>query len=253
MEEQAGRPEYIVQPRRNGCRSSSQACTVITPLAVSDVDDAAGLYARVFIADEPTTHRHAPDPALFLDHARTYVHSLAGRGESFLARDGLTGELAGFIFAFDMTEDPAGRAPSMGEFLAHFREAVIMIDELERGSSRFDGISPGTVLHIFQIGTGRLYRGRGFAQALIMHLLACASERGFQQVVADCTSAASRRLFEKCGFSEAGFLSYKDFSLEGRRFFSGLDGGIHLMVRGTGSSPPADRHDLFSCRNDLKS
>jgi ribosomal protein S18 acetylase RimI-like enzyme len=209
---------------------TSRAAPVITPLTASDVDGAARLYAAVFLADEPTTHRHAPDPALFLDHARPYVQSLAGRGESFLARDGTTGELAGFIFAFDMTKDPADRAPSMGEFLAHFREAVAMISELEQQSLMFNGIAPGTALHVFQIGTGRQYRGQGFAQALIGHLLACARERGYRQVVADCTSAASRRLFETCGFSEAGSLSYEEFSMDGTVFFSGLDGGIHLMV-----------------------
>ncbi len=238
MEYQAGDTENAARACRTEGGDSSRAGPVISPLTASDVDGAARLYAAVFLADEPTTHRHAPEPALFLDHACPYVRSLAGRGESFLARDGTTGELAGFIFAFDMTEDPADWTPSMGEFLAHFREAVTMINELEQGSLMFDGIAPGTALHVFQIGIGRQYRGRGFAQALIGQLLDCAVERGYRLVVADCTSAASRGLFETCGFSEAGYLSYGEFSMDGKVFFSGLDGGIHLMVHEVGTVSP---------------
>jgi hypothetical protein len=50
-------------------------------------------------------------------------------------------------------------------------------------------------------------------------------------VVADCTHPGSRRSFEQCGFHEAGSLSYDAFSLDGVRFFAGLEGGISLMVR----------------------
>ncbi len=50
---------------RTLARSDSVLCY---PLAESDVDDAVQLYADTFLVDEPTTHRRAPDPALFLHH-----------------------------------------------------------------------------------------------------------------------------------------------------------------------------------------
>jgi len=69
------------------------------------------------------------------------------------------------------------------------------------------------------------------ALSLIRRVLAHARDFGYRQVIADCTHAASRRSFETCGFHEAGFLSYETFSVDGIRYFAGLDGGISLMVR----------------------
>ena len=119
----------------------------------------------------------------------------------------------------------------MVEFLAQFPEAVAMLTELEdRFFNRAD-IVPGSVMHIYQIGVDRRYRGTGIARDLIRQALSHARDRGYRQAVADCTHAASRRSFEACRFREAGFLSYETFSMNGARYFAGLEGGISLMVR----------------------
>ncbi|MGB7789332.1 N-acetyltransferase family protein [Methanoregula sp.] len=208
-----------------------QGTVACLPLRESDADGTARLYSEVFLADEPTTHRRSPDPALFLHYAILYAGSLAGKNLSFVARDDQTGEPVGFIFCVDMTDDPKREGEWMVELLAYFREVVTMIDDLEDRYLDRDAIAPGSVLHIFQIGVSRQYRGHGIAQALIRRVLAHARERGYRQVIADCTSPASRRSFEQCGFHEAGSLPYDAFSLDGARFFAGLDGGISLMVR----------------------
>jgi ribosomal protein S18 acetylase RimI-like enzyme len=204
---------------------------VCVPLTESYVESAARLYTEVFLADEPTSHRHALDPALFLPYARFYVGSLVRKDLSFLIRDDTTNELAGFIFCFDLTDDPENEGAVMVEFIAHFKEAVAMIHELEDRHINLKEIEAGSVLHIFQIGVSREYRETGIARAMIHRVLAHARERGFRQVIADCTSPASKRVFERCGFSELGFSPYEAFSMDGVWFFTGLPGGISLMVK----------------------
>ena len=212
-------------------RSSLMTQTACVPLTESDVESAARLYTEVFLADEPTSHRHALDPALFLPYARFYVHSLVGKDLSFLSRNETTKELTGFIFSFDLTDDPENEGAVMSEFISHFKEAVAMIHELEDHHLNREEIKAGSVLHIFQIGVSRQYRETGIARAMINRVLAHARERGFRQVIADCTSPDSKRVFEQCGFSEMGFSPFEAFSMNDVRFFAGLTGGISLMVK----------------------
>jgi len=201
------------------------------PLTGSDADEAARLYTEVFLTDEPTSVRRAPDPVMFLHYARLYAGLLAGKNLSFVMRDEGAGSLAGFIFCVDLTLDPKNEGEWMPAFLAHFPEAVAMITELEERHLNIAETSPGSVLHVYQIGVGRKYRGLGVAQALIRRVLEHARERGFRQAVADCTNPASRRSFERCGFHETGFSPYAGFSMHGVRFFAALEGGISLMIR----------------------
>lgn len=219
---------HIPDPEPGSSRAKPIVCV---PLRESDVESAARLYTEIFLADEPTSHRHALDPALFFPYAQFYVGSLVRKDLSFLIRDDTTNDLAGFVFCFDLTDDPENEGAVMAEFIAHFREAVAMIHELEDRHLNREEIMAGSVLHIFQIGVSRHYRETGIARAMIRRVLAHARERGFRQVITDCTSPASKRAFERCGFSELGFYPYESFSMNGVRFFAGLTGGISLMVK----------------------
>lgn len=207
------------------------APVVIVPLTEPDVEQAARLYTEVFLTDEPTSHRHALDPALFLPYARFYVRSLVRKDLSFIARDERTKEILGFIFCFDLTDNPEDEGEVMVAFLAHFREAVAMINELEDRHLNRKEIGAGSVLHVFQIGVHRKFRGNGIAQSMIRRVIDHARKRGFRQVIADCTSPASQRTFEQCGFYEVGFSPYEAFRMDNVRFFAGLEGGISLMVK----------------------
>ena len=227
----SGQRKHWTMKRLAGDATSPDHPPVYLPLETADVEEAARLYTDVFIADEPTTHRHAPDPEIFLPYARWYAEFLAAKELSHIARDRRTGEIAGFIFCLDLAGDLAAEGATMAEFLAQFRETVEMLDELEGRYIDRNKIAAGTVLHIFQIGVARPYRGCGLAQAMIRRALISARERGFSRAVADCTSPISRRAFERCGFVQTGFLPYDSFSTNGVVFFSGIDGGISLMVR----------------------
>lgn len=203
----------------------------ILPLSDLHVEAAARLYSEVFLADEPTSRRHALDLERFYPHACFYVQSLVNKGLSFLARDECSGEITGFIFCFDLVDDLELEGPEMKDFLIHFQQAVAMIDELEARHFHRESVIPGSVLHIFQIGVARKVRGRGITRALIRRALTHAKERRFTQAVADCTTPASKYTFERCGFSERGFYSYESFCMDNVCFFSGLEGGIFLMVK----------------------
>lgn len=203
----------------------------ILPLTHENASAAAQLYADVFLHDEPTTRHHAPDPASFLPLADFYVRTLVEKQLSFVAMDKTTGELAGFIFCFDLTHDPASDGEPMVRLIQSFHHAVAMIDELEDRHLNRAGILPGTVLHIFQIGTARNHRGAGIAPALIRSLLYHAKERGYLSAIADCTGPVSKSVFECCGFIERDHFPYADFRNKGVVFFSGLPGGISLLTR----------------------
>jgi len=203
----------------------------ILPLTYENASAAARLYADVFLHDEPTTRHHALDPDTFLPLADFYVRTLVEKQLSFVAMDKTTGELVGFIFAFDMTHDPASDGEPMVRLIESFCNTVVMIDELEDRHLNRTGIVPGSVLHIFQIGTARNHRGAGIAPALIRSLLYHAKERGFRSAIADCTGPVSKSVFECCGFVERGHFPYADFRNMGGAFFSGLPGGISLLIR----------------------
>lgn len=213
----------------------------ICPLDEADGNATAELYTRVFLNDEPTTRLIAPDPARFLPLACCYVRWLHRKGLSFCAKDARTGECLGFIFCFDFLDDPTRENPVLQEYLLQFRHAVMMIDALEARHICRDTVMSGSMLHIFQIGVDRKGRRLGIARALVNRVLTHAHERGFSHLVADCTSRASRQLFAECGFFEAGFLSYRSFSIDGTCIFAGLEEGISLMIREFSTGSPVHR------------
>ena len=201
------------------------------PLTAPYSISAARLYTEVFLADEPTTRHFAPDFSRFLSCAEEYVNILVKKGLSFIVRDEETGEPTGFIFGCDLTDNPEQEGPVMVEFLSQFRETVIMIEELENRFFCQEEICPGTVVHVYQIGVSRSFRGKGIARTMIDRVVSHAQERGFSRVVAECTGPVSKRAFEQCGFYEAGYYPYDEFCINGVRFFKGLDQGLSLMVR----------------------
>jgi len=207
------------------------AQVVIAPLTEPDGEAAALLCFNIFLQDEPTTRRIAPDPGRVFPESVWYVKSLVGRELSFVARDELTHELAGFIFCFDLTDDFGSEAARFTAFFANFREAIAMIDELEARYLDRSRITPGFVLHAFQGGVSRKYRRNGVMTVLVRRMISNARERGFRKIIADCTSLASQKGLEQCGFRQVGFLGYDAFSIDGIRYFDGLEGGMSLMVK----------------------
>ena len=204
---------------------------VISPLNKDILGDAARIYTYDFLADEPTSKRHAPDLSQVFQYSEIYVSYLLGKDLSFIALDEKTGDIAGFIFCFDLACDLDSRQLPFAGLLSFFPDAISMIDELEERVFDLKKIPPGNILHIFQIGVARSYRGLGISKKLINHVLLNAGKKGFRQIIADCTNPVSKSAFEKCGFSEAEFYSYDDFERDDIKFFKGIKGGISLMKK----------------------
>lgn len=204
---------------------------ILLPLSYHYLNEAAWLYSRIFIEDEPTTRHYALNIESFYLFAREYLQFLIQKNLSFVVLDKENQQLAGFIFAFDMTEDLTKEGEKMVAFLDHFKEGILMIDELEMRYLPSGEYHPGTTIHIFQIGITPRFRGQKIAQTMIHHLTDHARTRGFIRMIADCTHAGSEAAFEQCGFSRMGFLSYDEFRINKEQFFVELDGGISLMIR----------------------
>ena len=203
---------------------------VISFLSEADAGEVTELYAGIFLADEPTSVRIAPDPARLLPLAHWYVGLLARRGFSFVARAPHTGEPVGFLFSFDITDDFCEDPLQYAAYLDNFREAIAMIDELEQRFLNRSSIPPGAVLHALQGGVSRDYRGRGLIRAMMDRLVIYARERGYRQIIAECTNPPSHKALLAYGFRQAGFLAYDTFLINGTPYFAGLSGGLSLMV-----------------------
>ncbi len=203
----------------------------ISFLAPQDVRPLARLYTEVFLADEPTSVRIAPDPARLLPHAEWYIGSLVPRGFSLAARDPGSGEPVGFLFSFDVTDEFSESPGRYAAYLENFHEAVLMIDALEQRFLERGGIPPGSVLHTLQAGVRANFRQRGVLAAMMEQLVSRARERGYRQIVAECTNPVSHTAFLNLGFRPAGFLPYDTFLIHGRPYFAGLEGGLFLVVR----------------------
>jgi ribosomal protein S18 acetylase RimI-like enzyme len=195
------------------------------------IEQAARAYTDVFVQDEPTTRRHNIDPGTFLVFARQYLRHCADFGLSIIAQDPQTAECVGFILCCDLATDIAALGLEMTKFLSFFPESVAIIDALEEKYLDRGMAEPGTTLHVFQLGVRREYRGRGIAPELIRRTCDLARERGFAQVIADCTSPVSHHTFERCGFQVRGSIPYDSFRNGNRKFFAGLNGGISLVIR----------------------
>lgn len=223
-------PDNIPPQWQQNAREDPAPFTCI-PLSPDTVEAAARLFTEVFVRDETTTRWHRLIEKDFLPFARTYVQFCETEGLSFIARDGKTGDVSGFIFCLDLTMDLEALGPEMQGFLSQFDATMQLISALEEKFLDLGSITPGMTMHIYQLGIHREYRNRSISTTLIRHVVAFARDRGFRTVVADCTGPHSRRSFEQCGFTRAGSIPYASFLIGGYAAFEGLEGEISLMVK----------------------
>lgn len=214
---------------RHGDNRDMDQC--IQLLTHDTADATAELYTRVFLEDEPMTRHHGINPEEFLPCTREYLHFCADQELSFIAVDRVTRQVVAFLLGSDLTSDLYSVGPGMVTLLSFFRESMEIINALESQCPDISDANPEEIFHIFQIGTHRDYRRLGLVSKLIRMSLANAKRHGFVTAVAECTGSISRHTCERCGFRCAGYIRYDDFITDGKAFFSGLPGGISLMIR----------------------
>ncbi len=204
---------------------------VITPLTGNDAGEATRCYADVFLNHEPMTRYCRTGPEIFFPPAYVYVTLCARDSLSFIARDSISGGLAGFAFSSDLATDWLSRDPLMADMFSIFNEITCILGRLEQCYREHYPVGAGESLHLFQVGTVPRFQGKGVAKALLTAAVDHARTRGFSYALAECTTPASRGLFSACGFFEAAMVPFQDFSVDGTCYFKDLPGEITLMVR----------------------
>jgi len=204
---------------------------VIAPLTGSDAGVATRCYSDVFLNHEPMTRCCSISPELFFPPAQVYVSLCAEDSLSFIARDKISRDLAGFILCSDLSTDWSSRDPRMNDMLLLFPAITSILNRLEQYYRERYPSGPGESFHIFQVGTASGFRQLGVAKALVRTALENARTRGFSHALAECTSPASRGLFYSCGFTVVYELPFLNFSVDGTCYFKDLPGEITLMAR----------------------
>jgi ribosomal protein S18 acetylase RimI-like enzyme len=231
MPEPAGKnPDNTIQgPQQSNVTNPVLfTCVALSP---DDVEAAARLYTEVFVRDEPTTRWHRITEDNFLPFARAYVQFCEKEGMSFIAQEEGTGKVIGFIFCHDLALDLDALGPDIREYLSRFDATIRLIDALEENYRDPGAMKPGMALHVYQLGISREFRNRSVSTALILTAISFARERGFKQIVTECTGPQSCSSFGNCGFTPKGSIEYSSFLIDGIAFFNGLEGRITLMVR----------------------
>ncbi len=202
-----------------------------------DIDEARDVYLDVFLHEEPITR------SLGLDRAevepltcRMAAYNFA-KGMSLFARGDTDGRIAGFIFCDDLAdsgvEEVLAEAPA--GFYERYAPAHVMLEQLRKPLFAPALPQVGEICHIGLLGTLPAWRRLGLGSSLIEAAAVRAAGMGFKVMVAECSSPASVRCHERCGFKPAGEISYGDFEFQGRRPFAGLEGACVLMTRRLGA------------------
>jgi GNAT superfamily N-acetyltransferase len=213
-------------PGNGGCNNIT-----ITLLKDPDIRETTTFYRDIFLKDEPMTRIHGIDPGIFFQHALVYTALCARDDLSFIARNCVTGDFAGFVLCSDLCTDWLVRDPRMAGLFSLFHESTCILEFLEEHYRKNYPCGTGKSLHLFQVGITPRFRGQGIAQSLIRTAVEHAYRRGFTHAFAECTWSASRELLLRCGFSGVYRIRYREFCTNGAYFFKDLPGEITLMVR----------------------
>lgn len=85
-----------------------------------------------------------------------------------------------------------GEEDIFAPLLSFFPNTIAMFDEPEGRIFDPETIRQEKILHIFQTGGARSYRGKGISTGLIHQIIFHAGKKGFRQVIADCTNPVSK-------------------------------------------------------------
>lgn len=204
---------------------------ILQPLARSNIREVTRCYTDVFLNHEPLTRHCRVGHDLFFTPAYVYVSLCAADSLSFIVKDTVSMDIAGFVFCSDLCTDWSSRDPRMADMFSLFHEISCILGTLEHYYREQYPSDPGESLHIFQVGTNPMFQGHGVAKALVRTALENACDRNFSYALVECTSPASRGLFSSCGFFSIYEVSFSDFFEGGTCHFQDLPGEITLMVR----------------------
>ncbi len=176
-----------------------------------------------------------PDPACrswcLLRGLGASVQSMAHR-HCWIAKDrNAANQMVGFI----LCDDPAMAAQHQPQEdqadpeASIFSAVVALLEELRRPVQPLLEREAGSIFHIAAVGVAPGYEGNGIARSLLQVALTSADAQGFQDALSECTSKASRRLHEVCGFEQIHCVNLSAFEQHGQHPFAGCDQDVFLM------------------------
>lgn len=147
-----------------------------------------------------------------------------------VARDESEGHIVGALLAEDFGTDPPQGLDEAAPRFAPIGSLLEGLDERYRSDTL---VAPGTHAHLFMVGVAESAGGRGIASTLVETCIANAARIGYRTAITEATGSASQRVFRKHGFMDLFVASYKEFTFNGRRVFSSIEGveGTVLMTR----------------------
>jgi GNAT superfamily N-acetyltransferase len=188
---------------------------------LSDAEAIVLLLATVFSESEPPAVAMGLTFRDMEQFLRLFAPGAVAQGLTVIARDRDTGKLAGVL----LTDDFAAPLPLIvTQISAKFRPIFSMLESLDEQYRRGRTISAGEYLHLFMLAVDREFAGRGIAQGLVKACLDNGIRKGYRMAVTEATGIVSQRVFRKNGFVDRFSVSYEEFTFEGSRVFSSIQG-----------------------------
>ena len=183
----------------------------------SDTDEVVDLLATVFSESDPPAVAMGLSSAEMKLFLREVVPSVLPDGLTMIARCPETDRLAGVMLSDDFASLPALEP---GHISPKLLPILSMLETLDEQFRRRKVIAHGQFLHLFMLGVGRQFAGRGVAQGVVQACLANASGKGYRTALTEATGRVSQHIFRKNGFTDRFRACYKDFLFEGQPVFA---------------------------------
>ncbi len=191
--------------------------------------------SEVFSREEPVTSRLNLEPESYRKIVTNFCRVISRDGLCFLARDMKKNRVAGVITNIDMMidfgEKFAGQPDYFSDVIKMLAPDIAMTTLLEEKFIEDMNFRPGECLHLFQCAVLPEYRQQGIAAQLVDISLEKAIILGYRWAAVDCTSIASKQIFDNLGFTLFNQIRYTDFEYEGKRLFADLPGYYYFLVK----------------------
>lgn len=183
----------------------------------TDIEEMAALLADVFSRFDPP----AVAVGLSFDEVRGLVRLFGqralGDALTIVARAKPSGRLIGAMLTDEFATPPP---KDIDKVAKHFAPIAALLDGLDEQYRKTNPVLPGQTIHLFMLGVGAEFAGRGIAQTLIRLTLENGKRKGYKRAVTEATGKVSQHIFQNLGFAEQFRTAYKEFAYRGKRVFN---------------------------------
>jgi GNAT superfamily N-acetyltransferase len=197
---------------------------VAKPLHVEEI---VRLLAAVFSETEPPAVAMGLSFREMEQFLSLFAPRAVAEGLTIVARDRVTGKLAGVLLTDDFAAPPA---LELNQISAKFRPIFSMLEILDEQYRQGKMISAGEYLHLFMLGVDGEFAGRGIGQGLVKACLDNGIRKGYRMAVTEATGIVSQRVFRKNGFVDRFSVAYGNFTHEDKFVFASIQGHEYAIL-----------------------